>query len=145
MISNHDKEMQLRRSVVYCKKALNNARTDIVRSEARTARRETVFSDLRESELLGIAAAPLSEAQETLFPVLDGEIAVLGQALSEAMSHLPKKERDAVLLYYFAGWKDKRIAGALGCSRSTVQLRRTRALSRLRDALEEEVCMDDYL
>lgn len=82
--------------------------------------------------------------EEMLFEVLDSEVLVLDASLGGAISSLPETEQAIILLYYFAEWTDKRIAAELGCPRSTVQLKRTRALDMLRKYLEEEgVCCRD--
>ena len=82
---------------------------------------------------------------ETDFEVCGRRVVVLGAELADAIRELPDEERAAVLLYYFAGWNDRRIAAELGFSRSTAQFRRSVALLRLREALGEGACLDDYL
>ena len=55
----------------------------------------------------------------------------------------PKATKAIVLLYYFAEWTDRRIAEELGCPRSTVQFRRSKALLALRARLEEVIGDDE--
>ena len=58
--------------------------------------------------------------------------------LADALAVLQEDDRSIVLLSYFAGWTDKRIASFLGRPRSTVQYRRFKALRQLRMLLRGE-------
>lgn len=145
MVPEDEKQAVVRMFCAYCRRVLRNARTDILRGEARRARRETLFSDMRADEL-GVLAAPCPFAgAETAFEVAGREVAVVGEGIAEAIAALPKDERDVILLYYFADWTDRRIAEEYGCPRSTIQFRRAKALRALRERLGEEAVMDDYL
>lgn len=145
MISEDEKIEMVRMFCAYCRRTLRNARTDILREEARAARRETLFSDMREAELNRLAAPELLSSHEAVFEVAGLPVVVLGEELAGAIAALPDEEREAVLLYYFAGWTDRRIAEAVGCPRSTVQFRRTKALIALREWLGEEAHLHDFL
>ena len=145
MISEEEKNKEMvRMFCAFCRRTLRNARTDIVRKQMRDAKRETLFSDMREEELNRLTSPYSVIREEMLFEVLDSEVLVLDASLGGAISRLPETEQAIILLYYFAEWTDKRIAAELGCPRSTVQLKRTRALDMLRKYLEEEgVCCRD--
>ncbi|UUZ82370.1 sigma-70 family RNA polymerase sigma factor [Paenibacillus sp. P26] len=52
---------------------------------------------------------------------------------------LPLKYREVVLLYYFEGYKSREIAEPLGEKQSTVRVRLTRALDKLRTQMQEEM------
>lgn len=127
----------------YCRRTLRNARTDIVRKQARDAKRETLFSDMREEELDRLASPDGFVREGVLFEVLDSEVMVLDARLGGAISRLPGDEQAITLLYYFAEWTDRRIALELGYPRSTVQFKRSRALEALRSHLGEGVDRDD--
>lgn len=144
MISEKKNKEMVRMFCAFCRRTLRNARTDIVRKQMRDAKRETLFSDMREEELNRLTSPYSVIREEMLFEVLDSEVLVLDASLGGAISSLPETEQAIILLYYFAEWTDKRIAAELGCPRSTVQLKRTRALDMLRKYLEEEgVCCRD--
>lgn len=145
MIQEPDKKAQLKMFCAYCRRTLRNARTDILRRELRDARRETLFSDLRESELNRLASPECVLGEEVTFNVLGQEVVVMGTELADAIYSLTKEEQAVVLLYYFAGWTDRRIAEELGCPRSTVQFHRARALGALRNYLGEGARADDFL
>lgn len=145
MITDDGKQAVVRMFCAYCIRTLRNARTDILREEARRAQRETLFSDMRESELNRLAApCPFADA-EFAFEVAGREVVVVGPELAEAIGSLTKSQRDTVLLYYFAGWTDRRIAEEFGCPRSTIQFHRKKALTALKAQLGEGAVMDDYL
>lgn len=95
MISEEEKMAAVKMFCAYCKRTLRNARTDIIRKQAREARWETVFSDMHESELNRLASP------------------------------------------------DDLISEELGCPRSTVQFRRSKALLALRARLEEVIGDDE--
>lgn len=145
MISEAEKNKEMvRMFCAFCRRTLHNARTDIVRKQMHDAKRETLFSDMREEELNRLTSPYSVVREEMLFDVLDSEVLVLDASLGGAISSLSETEQAIILLYYFAEWTDKRIAAELGCPRSTVQFKRTRALDMLREYLEEEgVCCRD--
>lgn len=145
MIPEDEKQVVVRMFCAYCRRVLRNARTDILREEARRARRETLFSDMRADELDRLSASHAITGREYAFEAAGYEVAVVGEGLAEAIAALPKEERDVILLYYFADWPDRRIADEYGCPRSTIQFRRAKALRALRELLGKEAVMDDYL
>ena len=133
MISEEEKLAVVKMFCAYCRRTLRNARTDIIRKQAREARWETVFSDMHESELNRLASPDDLISEEVVFEVVGREVVVMDTVLAEAI----------VLLYYFAEWTDRRIAEELGCPRSTVQFRRSKALLALRARLEEVIGDDE--
>ena len=141
----NDEQAKLDKFCSYCRKVLRNANTDVLRAQARRAKRVTLFSDLCEAELDRLACPFSYGTEETVLRVAGHEVAVLGDGHAEADRELPEAEREVVLLYYFAGWNDRQIADELGCSRSTVQARRSAALAGLRESLGEGACLYDYL
>lgn len=62
---------------------------------------------------------------------------------TQTVGRVANKRVNIVLLYYFAEWTDRRIAEELGCPRSTVQFRRSKALLALRARLEEVIGDDE--
>lgn len=136
MISEEEKMAAVKMFCAYCKRTLRNARTDIIRKQAREARWETVFSDMHESELNRLASPDDLISEEVVFEVVGREVVVMDTVLS-------KGDQAIVLLYYFAEWTDRRIAEELGCPRSTVQFRRSKALLALRARLEEVIGDDE--
>ena len=128
MISEEEKLAVVKMFCAYCRRTLRNARTDIIRKQAREARWETVFSDMHESELNRLASPDDLISEEVVFEVVGREVVVMDTVLADAIHGLSKCDQAIVLLYYFAEWTDRRIAEELGCPRSTVQFRRSKAL-----------------
>ena len=143
MISEEEKLAVVKMFCAYCRKTLRNARTDIIRKQAREARWETVFSDMHESELNRLASPDDLISEEVVFEVVGREVVVMDTVLADAIHGLSKGDQAIVLLYYFAEWTDRRIAEELGCPRSTVQFRRSKALLALRARLEEVIGDDE--
>lgn len=115
MISEEEKMAAVKMFCAYCKRTLRNARTDIIRKQAREARWETVFSDMHESELNRLASPDDLISEEVVFEVVGREVVVMDTVLAEE----------------------------LGCPRSTVQFRRSKALLALRARLEEVIGDDE--
>lgn len=60
-----------------------------------------------------------------------------GSAALAALRDLPERQREAILLRYYAGLPESEIAAAMGISRGAVQSHTARGLSVLRAALEQ--------
>lgn len=144
MISEEERLAVVKMFCAYCRRTLRNARTDIVRKQARAAKWETVFSDMHESELNRLAAPDDLVSEEVVFEVVGREVVVMDAVLADAIRSLAKGDQAIILLYYFAEWTDKRVAEELGYPRSTVQFRRSKALLALRARLKG-VMGDDEL
>ena len=98
---------------------------------------------MHESELNRLASPDDLISEEVVFEVVGLEVVVMDTVLAEAIHGLSKGDQAIVLLYYFAEWTDRRIAEELGCPRSTVQFRRSKALLALRARLEEVIGEDE--
>ena len=70
MISEEEKLAVVKMFCAYCRRTLRNARTDIIRKQAREARWETVFSDMHESELNRLASPDDLISEEVVFEVV---------------------------------------------------------------------------
>jgi RNA polymerase sigma-70 factor (sigma-E family) len=69
--------------------------------------------------------------------VLDRPVRDPGGELLAALSSLPARQRAVLVLRYFADLSEAEAAETLGCSPGTVKSTASRALARLREALEE--------
>lgn len=70
------------------------------------------------------------------FCVRGEHIPVNEDKLGQALSFLPLRDREIVLMYYFQKMNDEKISCVLGFSRATVQRRRSNAIKKLRAFLE---------
>ena len=80
--------------------------------------------------------------------MLGKEVIVDDERLAIALSRLPKLKREALLLYYFVGYRDEAIGRLYGRCRSTINSRRNVALKQLRkewEKLEHEEQKSDTL
>ena len=85
MISEEEKLAVVKMFCAYCRKTLRNARTDIIRKQAREARWETVFSDMHESELNRLASPDALISEEVVFEVVGREVVVMDTVLADAI------------------------------------------------------------
>ena len=77
----------------------------------------------------------------TVFTVLGKTVIVESEQLAAALSRLPEKWREVLLLWYYLGYSDAEISKMCGISRSAVFRRRKIALRFMRkemEALENE-------
>ena len=71
-----------------------------------------------------------------VFLVLGKEVSVDDERLATALSRLPKLRREALLLYYFVGYRDEAIGRLYGRCKSWINRRRNVALKQLRKEWE---------
>ena len=64
-------------------------------------------------------------------------IPVYHEKLSQALTYLMPKDREIILLYFFKGLKDEKIASLIHISRPTVSRRRKATMKRLRELMED--------
>ena len=89
----------------------------------------------RRSELGPSAAAQLDERED------EGAIRIIGRVeastdLLQALAQLPPRQRVALVLRYFEDLSEAEVAAAMECSVGTVKSTTSRALDRLRTAIE---------
>ena len=82
---------------------------------------------------------PLAEGERRAEPVPDRSQAVIDRlAIVDALGRLPARQREVVVLRFFADLSVAETAAAIGASEGTVKTHTSRALTRLRDALTSE-------
>ena len=72
-----------------------------------------------------------------IFKVQGMDIPIYHERLSQALSYLIPQDREIILLYFFKGLKDAKVAPLLHISRPTVSRRRKAAMKRLRELMED--------
>jgi RNA polymerase sigma-70 factor (sigma-E family) len=102
-------------------------RTAVVNLSRSKLRRRQVVAKHRPEPMRDVASAE-SEAMRT-----NQRAAVL-----EALRHLPRRQREAVTLRYFADLTEAQTAAAMGCSVGAVKSHTSRAMTALRPLLEDE-------
>ncbi len=126
----------------YCKAAINNAVLKVRQCRAQREKREVLLSDLPENALYDVGAEDgeleLAEIERHVFHVRGVDVAVSDERLARAISYLLPKDREIVLLSYFAELTDGEVAQRVKLSRPTVQRRKNAALGKLRNLLEQD-------
>ena len=124
----------------YCKKAIDRAILKVRQRQAARAKREVPLADLPENALYDVGAEDKklerAEDERRVFHVRGIDIPVSDQRLAQALFYLLPKDREIVLLSYFAELTDGEVAQRVKLSRPTVQRRKNAALGKLREMLE---------
>jgi RNA polymerase sigma-70 factor (ECF subfamily) len=125
-----DRNRRLRRML------LNNLleRIEHERAEMRDYRREAYLD-----EALSGSSCNLQKwlAADTAGPEGRADAVERGAMLAEALSLLPQREREALILQKYHGWNLAQIAEHLGCTTGAVAGLHARALKRLRELLTD--------
>lgn len=126
----------------YCKAAINNAVLKVRQRRAAREKREVLLADLPENALYDVGAEDKklerAEAERRVFHVRGIDVAVSDERLARAISYLLPKDREIVLLSYFAERTDGEVSQRVKLSRPTVQRRRKAALDKLREMLNHD-------
>lgn len=126
----------------YCKKAIDLAILKVRQRQAARSKREVLLADLPENALydVGTEDGELERAEDErrVFHVRGIDVAVSDERLAQVLSYLLPKDREIVLLSYFAERTDEEVSQRVKLSRSTVQRRKNAALGKLRNLLEQD-------
>ena len=128
----------------FCKIVLYHAALDTYKKIRRKQQFEVSLDYLREFDF-----EPVTTTDEyfmkcyvpTTFTVCGKTVIVESEQLAAALSRLPEKRREVLLLRYYLGYSDEEISKMCGISRSAAFRRRKIALRLLRkemEALEDE-------
>ncbi len=140
--------MTMEEFIDYQEKAFLTYFLTLIKNEARDAQEELDREAERKTNLSalsvpldmlpGLSAEDVYEGLETIrtFFVRDMAVPVRDPLLGEAISSLPPKRREVILLFYFLDKSDPQIGALLHLDPKTINLRRRSALARLRDELE---------
>lgn len=127
----------------YCKTCIDNAIAKERKRKYILAQRERSISALTDAELYMVSKdqkefEKVEEEHENFF-VRGNTFQVQDQHIGRALSYLLPRDREIILLYYFAEMNDDEIADELRISRATVQRRRTLAKLKLKELLEDGI------
>ena len=127
----------------YCKTCIDNAIAKERKRKYILAQRERSISALTDAELYMLSKdqkefEKVEEEHENFF-VRGNTFQVQDQHIGRALSYLLPRDREIILLYYFAEMNDDEIADELRISRATVQRRRTLAKLKLKELLEDGI------
>ena len=125
----------------YCKKSVGNAIKKEREKKTARGKLELPFSALTDAVLYALSTQNdgISQLEKPcqIFSVQGMNIPIYHEKLGQALSHLMPKDREIVLLYFFKGLKDARVATLVHMSRPTVSRRRKAAMKRLRELMED--------
>lgn len=124
----------------YCKKAIDRAILKVRQRQTTRSKREVLLADLPENALYDVGTEDKelerAEDERRVFHVRGIDVTISDQRLARAISYLFPKDREIVLLSYFAELTDGEVAQRVKLSRPTVQRRKNAALGKLREMLE---------
>ncbi len=120
----------------YAKRLIRNEGADAKKELVRRAKREAQLSALSPVELSALVGEDRYSLEKVTLFVRENEVDVFDTVLGQALSFLPPKWRDVLVLYYFLDESDTQIAGRLGMTPAGAGHRRKVALARLKDVLE---------
>lgn len=115
----------------FCKKVLREERRDIMRGLKRKTNNEMLFCEMSQKEIDELSTVDKYGTNMHKFITCGFEVDIENDLLAEALSTLPAKSRDILLLAFFLDMTDLEIANILEMAKSTVQYRRSTSLSKL--------------
>ena len=115
----------------FCKKVLREERRDIIRSMQRRMAKEILFSEMSQQEIDALMTMDKYSSDTNKFVACGFEVDVESDLLAEALSKLPARSREIILLAYFLDMSDVEIAEAMNMVRRTVQYQRSNSLNKL--------------
>jgi len=116
----------------FCKKVLRDEHRDIVRDLKRKGNNEILFCEMTQKQIDELVTMDKYKTDMNKFMACGFEVEIESDLLAEALSALPDKSRDILLLAYFLDMADLEIANALNMAKSTVQYQRATSLSKLK-------------
>jgi len=97
--------------------------------------REINFSELSE-EILNQLCSYDEFSDTSYFQIMDMEVPVIDEDISEALRQLPEKKRMIILMAYFLDMTEKEIASCLSLVQSTMHYHKADSLRLLKKILE---------
>ena len=116
----------------FCKRTIRNESANAFRQVHIQQDRFGSLSDLSEEGSEALATYDLYPWEYTSFPVDGDVIFIKDDRLADALTTLPKRFRDILLMYWFLELADREIGERLSLSRKTVNNRRQQAYELLR-------------
>lgn len=119
----------------FCKKVLRCEAFNAYRAIGRRQNRFVSLSDLAEEADEQLASYDIYPWEYTPFP-LDGDVILIrDDRLADALTALPQRFRDILLMYWFLELADREIGERLNLSRRTVNNRRQQAYELLKELM----------
>jgi len=116
----------------FCKRLLKNETRNILRDMKNRQKYEVLYSEMPLGEIDVLMTMDKYPTDINKFITCGFEVDVESDLLAEALSKLPVKSRNILLLAYFLDMSDVEIAKVLDVARSTVQYQRSNSLKKLK-------------
>lgn len=120
----------------YCKLVLHGEKVNYEKEMEYRGRHEISLSQVSEEELNRLNTMNKYISETEIFRVLDYEIEVKDELISEALKYLPEKKRNVILLSFFMDMSDTEIAKNMNLVRSTIHHHRVSSLQALKKIME---------
>jgi hypothetical protein len=121
----------------FCKLVLHGEKVNYEREMEYRSYHEISISYLTDKELNYFSAIDEYTVESEIFHVLNYDIEIKNELLSEALKYLSEKKRTIVLLSFFMGMSDTDIAKYMKLARSTIHHHRTNSIRILKKFMEE--------
>lgn len=124
----------------YCKTAIDNAVLKESMKKKARSKWQLSLSALTDAVMYALVEKDMEIGHEEtyqIFSVRGIDIPVFNSRLAQAISYLLPKDREIILLYYFLGMTDERIASTMSMTTPTVNRRRRAAKQKMRSFLED--------
>ena len=127
----------------FCKRLLKNEAKDCRRNLQFRGVHEVLFSEMSKREIDELMTMDKYESDMYKFLAYGFEVEIESDLLAEALSALPIKSRDILLLSYFLDMSDVEIANVLDMARSTVQYMRSASLNKLKKYMGGKIIAEE--
>ena len=119
----------------FCKKVIRCEAYNAYRAIGRRQDLEIPFSQLPEEAMEALAAWDVYPWEYTSFPVDGDVILIKDDRLADALTALPQRFRDILLMYWFLEMADREIAERMNLARRTINNRRLKSYRLLKELM----------
>lgn len=123
---------------VFCIRVLQNEARDCYRELDYMNKKMVLFSDLPEEQFNSFSSIQEYDSDFHLFEINGYKVRVRNHEIGEAISKLPKKKQDIILLSFFLDMTEADIAKYLKLGQSTVHYHKANSLKELKKLMEEK-------
>ena len=119
----------------FCKRTIRNESANAFRQVRVQQNRFVSLSDLSEEGSEALATYDLYPWEYTSFPVGGDVILIKDDRLADALTALPQRFRDILLMYWFLDMADREIAERMNLARKTINNRRLKSYRLLKELM----------
>lgn len=120
----------------YCKKAIRYQAINLYRENSGYAEHNVSFEEIPNDYFSECGECDTYTILQYHFEAFGYKFSVNDYNLGKALLQIPKKKRDVILMYYFAGYKLTEVAEMLGKPHQNISYLHIRALKKLREIME---------